>query len=368
MYENKLIHRDIKLQNILFKYNNKEKTNYIFKLIDFGISKHLLSLTQKLSTKIGTFNMMTPEIIEGKPYNEKCDLWSLGIIIYLLYFHKYPYNGNNEFAILNQIKALNQKILTKTKNLDLDDLISKLLNSNPNKRITWGKYFEHPFFNKKKNEYKSSENEEKLENKKEKEKEVRKFQEIKKGITESLEVVLLGDSGVDKTKIIGDIVNYPSGTSFCIVTLEFPELESSITFEIWDTADQEKFRNINELYYKTAKVFILVYDITNKYSFESIKDYWYKEVENYRENNPILAVVANKIELFDREEVDDREAHEFAKEIGAIFQFTSSANNWGINELFHKIGEAYLKEKAKMNMKLDIKKEKTFNKKKCIII
>ena len=308
--------------------------------------------------------MMAPEIIEGKPYNEKCDLWSLGIIIYLLYFHKYPYNGNNEFAILNQIKDLKKKILEKTKNLDLDDLISKLLNSNPNKRITWGKYFEHPFFNKKKIESKSSENKEKLE----KEKEVRKFIEIKEGIHESIKVAFLGDSGVDKTGIISRFASYTFSpdeevsSSYTTKTLEFPELKSSIEFELWDSAGLEKYRSLAKLFYQNAKVFILVYDITNKCSFESIKNYWYKEVENRCENNPILAVVANE------EQVREEEGSEFAKEIGAIFQPISVANNVGIDELFYNIGKTYLEEKekrsTKRSMKLDIKKETTFNKKK----
>jgi len=287
MYENKLVHRDIKLQNILFKYNNKEKTNYIFKLIDFGISKHLLSLTQKLSTKIGTFNMMAPEIIEGKPYNEKCDLWSLGIIIYLLYFHKYPYNGNNELAILNQIKDLKQKILKKTENLDLDDLISKLLNPNPNKRITWGKYLEHPFFNKKKIESYSLENEEILENKKkkEKEKEVRKFKfkEIEEDITKTIKVIILVESGVGIIGIINrfisnnidttDTMDTIYASSFYDIILEFPELESSIRFDIWDAVGLKNYSSLSKIFYKDASVIILVYDITDEYSFESIKDH-----------------------------------------------------------------------------------------------
>ena len=150
MDENKLIHRDLKLQNILFKYINKEKNSYKVKLTDYGISKVLFTLTKKLSTQIGTSNMMTPEILKGNHYDAKCDLWSLGIIIYLLYFHKYPYNGESEFALLNQIRNLKQKILKKTENPDLDNLILSLLNPDPDKRITWKQYFEHPLYKNKK--------------------------------------------------------------------------------------------------------------------------------------------------------------------------------------------------------------------------
>ena len=136
MFENNIIHRDLKLQNFLVKYKNKEKTDYIVKLTDYGISKHLLSLSKKFSTKIGSMNMMAPEILKGEMYNEKCDLWSLGIIIYILYLHKYPYNGNNEIAILNQIQKNNKIILKNIDNSVLKDLVNKLLQLNPSKRIT----------------------------------------------------------------------------------------------------------------------------------------------------------------------------------------------------------------------------------------
>ena len=148
MFDNKLVHRDLKLQNILFKYIDKGSNKYIVKLSDYGISKHLLSFTKRMTTQIGTLNLMAPEILNGENYNEKCDLWSIGIMIYMLFFHKYPYNGNTERAVLNQINNLKQNIIMKTNDSNLDDLILRLLEINPNKRISWGEYFSHNFFQK----------------------------------------------------------------------------------------------------------------------------------------------------------------------------------------------------------------------------
>ena len=142
MNENNLVHRDLKLENILIK---KENNKNIIKLSDYGVSKQLISISKKFSTRVGTINYTAPEILKGEKYDEKCDLWSLGIIIYVLCFKKYPYNGQNEIAILNQIKKLGQNILKKTDNNDLDDLLSKLLKENPNERITWKEYYNHPF-------------------------------------------------------------------------------------------------------------------------------------------------------------------------------------------------------------------------------
>ena len=144
MNENNIIHRDLKLENILVKYINKEKTKYIVKLADYGISRKLKNLTNKL-TNIGTICTMAPEILKNEKYNDKCDLWSLGVIIYLLFFKNYPVHGQTEMALLNNIKLFEKKPLN-TNNELLDDLLSKLLKSDPKKRITWEQYFNHPFF------------------------------------------------------------------------------------------------------------------------------------------------------------------------------------------------------------------------------
>ena len=143
-----IAHRDLKLENILVKYINAGKVKYVFKLTDFGSSIQLITLSKKMKTMAGTLNFMAPEILEGKEYNNECDLWSLGIIIYLLFFKKHPYEDKNEFGILKKIKDKGNKNLEKTNDKDLDDLISKLLTENPKKRINWKQYFNHPFFKK----------------------------------------------------------------------------------------------------------------------------------------------------------------------------------------------------------------------------
>ena len=111
---------------------------------------------------MGTNETMAPEILEGENhYDNKCDLWSIGIIIYQLYFKEYPYEGETQVAIYNQIKELGKKILKKTKNEKLDNLINSLLIREPEKRINYEDYFNHPFF---KENYIESEIEIKYEN------------------------------------------------------------------------------------------------------------------------------------------------------------------------------------------------------------
>ena len=93
---------------------------------------------------------MAPEILEmegeEKEYDDKCDLWNIGVIIYQLYFKRPPYNGDTQRAILNLIKKQGNKILKKTGDNQLDDLIKSLLIADPRRRISWDGYFNHPFF------------------------------------------------------------------------------------------------------------------------------------------------------------------------------------------------------------------------------
>ena len=147
--QNKIIYRDLKLESILIKYNNKEKTNYTVKLKLNSSSNEMTKLTKLISSFTKKFQcncLNAPEILKEKEYNEECDLWSLGIIIYVLFFRDYPYKGANEIVILEKIKKIGQKNLKKTENAEVDDLISKLLVEDPTKRMTWKEYFNHPFF------------------------------------------------------------------------------------------------------------------------------------------------------------------------------------------------------------------------------
>jgi serine/threonine protein kinase len=91
MRENRIVHRDIKLDNILIKYEKNNILNFICKLTDYGISKKLNDFTI-CKTYAGTAITMAPEILKNegvnKEYDEKCDLWSIGVIIYELYFKR----------------------------------------------------------------------------------------------------------------------------------------------------------------------------------------------------------------------------------------------------------------------------------------
>ena len=146
MHEYKISHRDIKLNNILIKYLNEEKTKFKILLSDYGISNQLSQMTTKYQTYAGTQIIMAPEILSGEKYNDKCDLWFLGVIIYQLKTKKLPYVGKFDKLILKEIDKLGQTVLDIIDDTKLKDLLSKLLVKDPNKRISWDEYFEHSFF------------------------------------------------------------------------------------------------------------------------------------------------------------------------------------------------------------------------------
>ena len=93
MQENKIIHRDLKLGNILIKYTDETKTKFIPKLCDYGFSKELKD--QETHTMLGTPATMAPEVINGLYYDARADLWSIGVLIYELHFKSLPFPGKS---------------------------------------------------------------------------------------------------------------------------------------------------------------------------------------------------------------------------------------------------------------------------------
>ena len=164
-----------------------------------------------------------------------------------------------------------------------------------------------------------------------------------------VKTVLLGESGVGKSCIILRYINgifSSTHSSTILSTFSSKKIKTDentlITLNIWDTAGQEKFRAITKINYQDAAVIILVFDLTNKTSFNVIKDYWYPQVKENAPENVILVLVAAKCDLENRYEVDLNEAENYAKEIDAIFKKTSALDNIGINELFQEIGKKIL--------------------------
>ena len=165
---------------------------------------------------------------------------------------------------------------------------------------------------------------------------------------ETLKIVLIGESGVGKTSIITQFVdkvfeNNPQSTIGGAFNSKIIKCGNGklLNLEIWDTAGQERYRSVTKMFYKDANAALLIYDITLQLSFDEIKNYWLGQVKESAPENVILAIVGNKIDLFDNEQVDEKAAKELAKENNAFFTFTSAKNTSGIEDLFLEIAKKY---------------------------
>ena len=141
LHQKGIMHRDIKPQNIFFKTENGEK---IIKLGDFSCS---ILIKDNTSDPIGTFLYSSPEIISEIEYNEKSDLWSLGITLFEIFFGYPPYGPNPP---TNEIKNIvlddkNNFIIKKTNIPTLDILFKRLLVINPDYRMTYDEFFNYVF-------------------------------------------------------------------------------------------------------------------------------------------------------------------------------------------------------------------------------
>ena len=180
----------------------------------------------------------------------------------------------------------------------------------------------------------------------------------------SCKVVLVGDTGVGKTSIIERYINnkYDENQKTTLVSsytskkIDIKKYNKSVSLDIWDTAGQEVYRSLSKNFYLNASIGILVYDISRKASFESIRDYWYEQLKTFGEEKMIFDVVGNKTDLFQREEVPENEARNFAKSINAGFHLVSCKDSVGIKDLFEDCGRKYLEDN-------DLTKEDSTNKK-----
>ena len=139
----KLIHRDLKPENILIKKD--EDGFYRVKICDFGTSQ-TFKIGDIQSKIVGSAYYIAPEVIQKK-YNSKCDMWSCGVIMYVLLTKKAPFGGKTEVQIMQNVQVGKYKTnLLEIYSPYAADLISKLLERDIKKRINAETALNHPWF------------------------------------------------------------------------------------------------------------------------------------------------------------------------------------------------------------------------------
>ena len=167
---------------------------------------------------------------------------------------------------------------------------------------------------------------------------------------EGIKVTLIGDSSVGKTSIINRFcknifdqnLSSTLGANYSQKIIE--KDGKNIRLDLWDTAGQEKYRAIGRHFYRESHIVCLVYDITNKESFENVKSIWYPELMEHGEKLKIIGLIGNKNDRYLDESVDEKNVKEFADEIQALYKKTSALDNTGIDDLFDELISKYLKE------------------------
>ena len=187
-----------------------------------------------------------------------------------------------------------------------------------------------------------------------------------------LKIGVLGDSGVGKTclwmRYTDDTFNYHMVSTIGVdFKTKIIKLEGKdVKLHIWDTCGQEKFRTLTRNFYKQIDGVLLIYDISNRQTFDNIRE-WYRDLGI--SNKPIAVVlVANKIDL-EKKEVTSEEGQKLAQELGIEFFETSAKESINVTEAFLKISKKAFEiynsrenknDQPKQNHQLDVIKKSAF--------
>ena len=141
MHKKGFIHRDLKPENILLD------DNYDIKVCDFGWCTEYEQEDEMRKTFCGTYEYMAPEIFDKKPYDEKIDVWALGVLLYELVHGKSPFRGNSVIDIYKNIQRGDIRYSSCCSS-EAKDLISKILKKNPYSRASMDDIMNHPLMRK----------------------------------------------------------------------------------------------------------------------------------------------------------------------------------------------------------------------------
>lgn len=130
-----IVHRDMKPENIMFGADGEVR------IVDFGLAKESVA---KMSTFAGTPYFMAPEVLNHN-YGQKCDVWSMGCVLYMLVAGKLPFSGRSKDEVFNRIKnSLYEEPMHVSAHCR--DLLKKMLTVDPLKRLTAAEARQHPWF------------------------------------------------------------------------------------------------------------------------------------------------------------------------------------------------------------------------------
>ncbi|CAB1417179.1 unnamed protein product, partial [Pleuronectes platessa] len=156
----------------------------------------------------------------------------------------------------------------------------------------------------------------------------------------AFKVMLVGDSGVGKTCLLVRFKDgaFLAGSFISTVGIDFRNKVLNIDgvkvkLQIWDTAGQERFRSVTHAYYRDANALLLLYDVTNKTSFDNIQA-WLTEIHEYAQQDVVLMLLGNKADATHNRVVKREDGERLAKEFGVPFMETSARSGLNVELAF----------------------------------
>ncbi len=141
LHENRVIHRDLKPQNILIG------TDRVVKVCDFGFARSMSKSSLVMTSIKGTPLYMAPELVQEQPYDRTVDLWSVGVILYELYVGQPPFYTNSIYSLIQKIVKDPLK-WPENMSPSFKSFLQGLLNKKPAQRLQWPSLLDHPFVRK----------------------------------------------------------------------------------------------------------------------------------------------------------------------------------------------------------------------------
>ncbi|KAJ8283596.1 hypothetical protein COCON_G00024460 [Conger conger] len=161
----------------------------------------------------------------------------------------------------------------------------------------------------------------------------------------AFKVMLVGDSGVGKTCLLVRFKDgaFLAGSFISTVGIDFRNKVLNIDgvkvkLQIWDTAGQERFRSVTHAYYRDAHALLLLYDVTNKTSFDNIQA-WLTEIHEYAQQDVVLMLLGNKADSAHERVVKREEGEKLAKEFGVPFMETSAKSGLNVDLAFTAVAK-----------------------------
>ena len=152
-------------------------------------------------------------------------------------------------------------------------------------------------------------------------------------------VVLLGDAGVGKSSLVLRFVNnnfrpFSEATIGASFMSKMIKVDGSlIKFQIWDTAGQEKYHSLAPMYYRNAAAAIIVYDITRKETFRTLKT-WVEELKNRGPQDIAICIAGNKCDLENERKIPKGKVQEYCDQNGFLFVETSAKDDVNVQQIF----------------------------------